>query len=54
MNFFANFGTVNTIFISKIAVKPHKSCVKTSFWYIPEIIARIVNQQGRAVKYFVT
>ena len=45
MNFFANFGRVNTISISKIAVKSNKLCVKTSFWYIPEIIARIFNQQ---------
>ena len=34
MNFFANFGRVNTISISKIAVKTHKLCVKRSFWYI--------------------
>ena len=45
MNFFANFGRINTISISKIAVKSHKLCVKTSFWYIPEIIAHIFNQQ---------
>ena len=38
MNFFANFGRVNSISISKIAVKSHKLCVKISFWYIPEII----------------
>ena len=31
MNLFANFGRVNTISISKIAVKSHKLCVKTCF-----------------------
>ena len=46
MNFFANFGRVNTTPISKITVKSHKLCVKTSFWYIPVIFARIFNQQG--------
>ena len=46
MNFFANFGRINTIFIRKIAVESPKLCVKTSFWYIPEIIARIFNKQG--------
>ena len=45
MNFFANFGRVNTISISKIAIKSHKLCIKTSFWYIPEIIAHVFNQQ---------
>ena len=46
MNFFANFGRVNSISISKIAVNSHKLCVKTSFRYIPEIIALIFHQQG--------
>ena len=46
MNFFANFSRINTIFISKTAVKSRKLCVKTSFWYIPEIIAGILNKQG--------
>ena len=45
MHFFANFRRVNTISIIKIAVKSRKLCVKTSFWYIPEIIAHIFNQQ---------
>ena len=53
INFFANFGRVYTISISKIAVKSHKLCVKTSFWYIPEIIAHIFNQQeGRGCQRF--
>ena len=39
MNFFANFGRVNTISINKIAAKSHKLCI-TSFWYIPEILLR--------------
>ena len=47
MNFFPNFGRVNTTSISKITVKSHKLCVKTSSWYIPETIARIFNQQRR-------
>ena len=56
MNFFANLGRVNAISVSKIAVKSHKFCVKTSFCYAPEIIACIFNQQvgGRGVKDFVT
>ena len=52
MNFFANFGRVNTISISKIAVKSHKFCVKISFWYTPDITARIFNQQGRGGQRF--
>ena len=46
MNFFANFGRVKTISISKIAVKSHKLYVKTSFWYMTETIVLIFNQQG--------
>ena len=50
MNFFANFGRINTISISKIAVKSDKLCVNTS----PEIITRILNQHGVGVKDLVT
>ena len=49
VNFFANVGRVNTISICKIAVKSLKLRLKTSFWYIPEIIARIFNKQGVVV-----
>ena len=52
VNFFANFGRFDTLSISKIAVKSHKLCVKTSFWYIREIVARLFNQQGEGCQRF--